>query len=209
MSFEIVRPGALRPSVSSWGHGHFKMDTKSKEWQELRRKVLERDDHRCQFCGYRARVYQTALRLDVTDMNHEDIFTPRIDNLVTACRACSSILRFDVTCKDEIFELWESTMPQEAIVQMCREAARERIYGLQNTNPQTALVLTGRKVWFARDSIQPADDSSVEGLAENRYSLRSYADMLRTNGNVVPDFAKNVRVAFTERFTEWQLEYQF
>lgn len=52
------------------------------QMQELRPKILERDDHRCQFCGFRSQKYQEITFLNG---NAEDM---RQDNLATSCIFC-------------------------------------------------------------------------------------------------------------------------
>ncbi len=50
--------------------------------QEIRPKILERDDHTCRFCGFKSQKYQEVHFLNG---NPEDL---RSDNLVTACIFC-------------------------------------------------------------------------------------------------------------------------
>ena len=49
-------------------------------------KVLARDDYTCQFCGFRAKVYQEVVNLD-NDYRHN-----KISNLVTSCYFCAQCL---------------------------------------------------------------------------------------------------------------------
>lgn len=48
-------------------------------FQEVRKKVLERDGHRCFFCGFSSPVHQEIHHLDGDHANHG------LDNLVTVC----------------------------------------------------------------------------------------------------------------------------
>lgn len=50
--------------------------------QEIRPKILERDDHTCRFCGFKSQKYQEVHFLN---NNPEDL---RSDNLATACIFC-------------------------------------------------------------------------------------------------------------------------
>jgi intracellular multiplication protein IcmJ len=50
--------------------------------QEMRPKILERDNHSCRFCGFQSQKYQ---EVHCVNGNPEDI---RPDNLVTACIFC-------------------------------------------------------------------------------------------------------------------------
>lgn len=52
------------------------------QMQEMRPKILERDDHTCRFCGFQSQKYQEVHHVNG---NPEDA---RMDNLVTACIFC-------------------------------------------------------------------------------------------------------------------------
>jgi len=54
----------------------------AQQLQEIRPRILERDDHTCQFCGFRSHKYQEVHFLN---SNPEDL---RPDNMVTACIYC-------------------------------------------------------------------------------------------------------------------------
>lgn len=49
---------------------------------EVRHKVLTRDDHTCQLCGFHSKKYQEVHFIDGDESNHH------IDNLATACIYC-------------------------------------------------------------------------------------------------------------------------
>ncbi len=54
----------------------------AQQLQELRPKILERDDHSCRFCGFRSQKYQ---EIHCLNGKTDDL---RLDNLVTACIFC-------------------------------------------------------------------------------------------------------------------------
>lgn len=56
---------------------------------ELRREILERDNHTCQACGFRAEKYQ-----DVMFLNHDERDT-RPANLTTTCQFCHQCFHLD------------------------------------------------------------------------------------------------------------------
>ena len=62
---------------------------RSAYWRELRLKIIDRDDYRCQFCG----AQKTAKQLQVHHIiptNVEQNFEE--DNLITCCRGCHAII---------------------------------------------------------------------------------------------------------------------
>lgn len=58
-------------------------------WRQLRKRVLERDDHACRSCGDRAtQVHHVSYARDV-------ILGKNIEPLVSICRACHEAVEFD------------------------------------------------------------------------------------------------------------------
>ncbi len=56
---------------------------------ELRKEVLERDDHTCQCCGFRSEKYQEILPIN------QDPRDLRLDNLATTCQFCHQCFQID------------------------------------------------------------------------------------------------------------------
>jgi intracellular multiplication protein IcmJ len=52
-------------------------------FQHVARKILERDQYRCQFCGFHAEAYQEIVNLDGNYRNN------KLSNMVTACPLCA------------------------------------------------------------------------------------------------------------------------
>lgn len=67
-------PGAWRLHSARQSDPRFKLYEK---------RVFERDQYRCQFCGFQARIYQDIVNLDGNYNNNQ------ISNLVTACCFCA------------------------------------------------------------------------------------------------------------------------
>lgn len=213
-----VLPGNLRLGVSdAWrstrpasDRKKLGMDTNSPEWRALRQKVMDRDDYRCVYCSFRARGYQIAHHID-GDPTHSVL-----ENLVCICQACNSIVHCGRAGGLGEIELWQSPMTQAAIVQMCRETSRDKKYGLKDRRLGSALELTGEPVLVLGDGVV-SSAREVEGtVAGGRYSrvYRSgsvcrYADLLVAHQNEEPEWGKNLRGVFTEKFDRWQLEYEF
>lgn len=53
------------------------------KFQLYEKRVLQRDQYTCQFCGFQARVYQDVVNLDGNYYNN------KVDNLVTSCCFCA------------------------------------------------------------------------------------------------------------------------
>jgi intracellular multiplication protein IcmJ len=71
----------LMATPGSWRlYSARKVDERFKSYEK---KVLERDNYTCQFCGFQARVYQDVINIDNNYSNN------RIENMTTACCFCS------------------------------------------------------------------------------------------------------------------------
>lgn len=57
-----------------------------KAFQPIQKRVFERDQYACQFCGFQAREYQDVVNLDGNYANN------KLSNLITACCFCSQCL---------------------------------------------------------------------------------------------------------------------
>lgn len=186
------------------------MDTNSPEWRALRQQVMDRDDYKCAYCGFRARSYQIAHHLDGNPENSV------LENLACICQACNCIVHCGRAGQKREIELWRSSMTQAAVVQMCREVYRDRRYGMKDRKLGTALGLTGEEVILMGEGlITPASEMKVSA-GQLRFShvfksgsIIRYADMLINSKNEEPEWGKELRGVFTEKFDRWQLEYEF
>lgn len=78
---EKYLPLGLRASADSWRiFSARKMD---KNFVAFERKVLERDNFACRFCGFQAQEHQEVVNLDGNFRNN------KLENLVTSCIFCS------------------------------------------------------------------------------------------------------------------------
>ena len=57
----------------------------SEEWQAIRRRILQRDNYMCAYCGYRAKKFQIVDHIDGDPENNLD------DNLQTVCQMCNCV----------------------------------------------------------------------------------------------------------------------
>lgn len=70
----VATPGAWRLYSARQSDPRFKLYEK---------RIFQRDQYRCQFCGFQARLYQDVINLDGNYNNNE------MSNVVTACCFCS------------------------------------------------------------------------------------------------------------------------
>lgn len=61
-----------------------KSDEANNEFKNIRKSILERDDHTCQFCGFRSLKWQEVHHVDDNHSNNNP------ENLVTTCSLCHS-----------------------------------------------------------------------------------------------------------------------
>jgi len=100
-----------------WRDRRQKEKLDSDRWQRLRRRVLQRDDFTCQYCGYRSEKYQIVHHLDENPMNNDE------NNLTTICQMCNLIKHSGQGCKVKgIVDLYkESKYGQNDIIRITRE----------------------------------------------------------------------------------------
>jgi hypothetical protein len=202
---EIVQPGALRLGVTNdWRSkrtDQTKLDTNSPEWRALRQKVLDRDNYKCQYCGFRARAYQIVHHLDGTPDNHA------MENLTTTCQACNCIVHCGFASAKGWLTLIKTTMSQAAIVMMCRDVARQAVYGLKEGSAMAMLELAGyERVMVVGNQVHPF---ALRHEWEGQRSVATYANFLLTTDNAMPEWGKDLKGLFTAKFDRWQTEFEF
>lgn len=106
----------LRPTVKNPSMWFPERPPKS-EWDKIRSKVLERDDHTCRFCGHRATSYMNIHHKKNGDDNS-------LRNLITCCVACHAVLHFGRNLALGLIEIWECPTPQVEIVQKTRKGIK-------------------------------------------------------------------------------------
>lgn len=109
---------------------------------ELRLKVLSRDEHCCQFCGFQSKKYQDV---HFVDGDHSNI---QIDNLITACIYCHQC--FDLAKVAEMRSgvlIWLPEIPQTHLNHIARAIYVARIsQGSMAATAKAALeILMGRR----------------------------------------------------------------
>ncbi|MEM1243245.1 MAG: type IVB secretion system protein IcmJDotN [Pseudomonadota bacterium] len=74
-------PLKLRIQTNAWQL--FAMRRSNKAFAEFSKKVFQRDDYTCQFCGFQAKEYQEIINKDHNYRNN------KLSNMVTACCLCT------------------------------------------------------------------------------------------------------------------------
>ena len=69
----------------SWRTDEDKKFMKTSEWKNIRKKILERDDNTCQYCGVRRETFMQINHVSGNPKDHSD------ENLEVICSACHKI----------------------------------------------------------------------------------------------------------------------
>jgi intracellular multiplication protein IcmJ len=90
---------------------------KSQAWQEIRIRILKRDNYTCQYCGFRAEKGMQINHIDGNPKNNEN------NNLEVICRECHMIMHSGLWCKVRkvILLFKRSQYTQNEIIKMTRE----------------------------------------------------------------------------------------
>jgi intracellular multiplication protein IcmJ len=86
----------LRLAVNLAGWRIFVRRREDKAFLPVAKRVLERDNYTCQFCGFQAKEYQEIINLDGNYANN------KISNLITACCFCSQCLFLETIGLDDM-----------------------------------------------------------------------------------------------------------
>ncbi len=86
---------ALRLQVSSGSWRHFAGRELDPKFQKIARKIFERDQYICQFCGFQAKEMQKVVNLDGNYKNNH------IQNLSTICCLCAQCFFLEMVGKHD------------------------------------------------------------------------------------------------------------
>ena len=86
-------------------------------WQTLRKKILERDNYTCAYCGYKSEKYQIVDYINGDPENNKD------DNLQIICQMCNLVKHAGQGCViRKVVELYgKSSYPQSEVIKLTRE----------------------------------------------------------------------------------------
>ncbi|MEK6871353.1 MAG: HNH endonuclease signature motif containing protein [Nanoarchaeota archaeon] len=89
----------------------------SEEWQNIRKKILNRDNYICVYCGYKSEKYPIIDHIDGDPENDED------KNLQVVCQMCNMVKHAGQGCViRKVVGLYKkSKYPQNEIIKIIRE----------------------------------------------------------------------------------------
>ena len=160
----------LRPGVINSKYWNPERPPK-KEWNKIRKTVLERDNYTCQYCSHKATKFMNIHHLD----NPED---NEINNLITCCVACHAVLHVGRSLSLGVVEVYETNISQEEIVRLPRKG-RENGKTLEEINENIPKSL-GK---YAPSSIEWADSLTNSIGEKSRNSLSKSSSVFFVNLN--------------------------
>ena len=139
---------------------------------EVRKSVLERDDHTCQCCGFRASKYQD---IHFIDQNRQNL---RMDNLATLCIFCHQCFNIDLASKMRSAVLiWLPEIDQASLHHMARAIYVARIsQGPMAEAARVALDTLMARREEARRRIETDDPYVLATVMRDYLTTRHYAE---------------------------------
>lgn len=107
----------LRPSVIS-SENWYPERLARREWDRIRKQVLERDDYTCAGCSHRALKWMNVHHVGES---HND----SLDNLVPVCVACHAVLHLGRNLSLGTLQVWASPVSQVEIIRQTRKGIGE------------------------------------------------------------------------------------
>jgi intracellular multiplication protein IcmJ len=115
-------PLVLSVKAKNWRMYDDGREEADQEFQLVRKKVLQRDDYTCRFCGFKALSW-----MEVHHLN-DDHTDNRLDNLITACQFCHMCQHIGLAgTNEEAVLIWCPEIPQATlhhIIRSCLVAER-------------------------------------------------------------------------------------
>lgn len=148
----------LRPTVGA-PHTWYPERPPEKEWDRLRKIVLDRDNHTCRFCGHRALKW-----MNIHHVGEPSWSDP--DNLITTCVACHAVLHTGRNLALGIIEIWNSKLSQVGIVQRTREAIKQgkSLAEIKSDLPLSPAALPPGSPDHAKDALSKIGDRDTISL---------------------------------------------
>lgn len=114
----------LYPSFAppeKWRNSGQTKELEREKWKEFRKKILERDNYTCAYCGYKSDKYQIADHIDGNPENNAE------SNLQVICQMCNLIKHAGQGCEVQaVVDLYrKSKYNQNAIIKIIRKMRDE------------------------------------------------------------------------------------
>lgn len=125
---------------SSWRTKEDDKFMKSKDWANIRQRILDRDNYTCQYCNFKS---EKGMQVNHINGNPKD---NEYNNLEVICNQCHMILHSGLWCKVKgVIELYKtSKYDQNAII---KESRKLRGIGKSDEEIIFALGLSNRTMW--------------------------------------------------------------
>ncbi len=115
-------PVTLGVKRTNWSAKADRIRTKGDVGEEAKLRILTRDDHTCQCCGFRAEKYQTILHVNGDERDFRD------DNVMTACVFCHQCFDLShVNAMDSGKLIWLPEIPQATLHHLMRALFLARV----------------------------------------------------------------------------------
>ncbi|HTM63778.1 MAG TPA: type IVB secretion system protein IcmJDotN [Gammaproteobacteria bacterium] len=106
----------LHLAVNFTGWRYFAKRKEDPKFQPIAKRVFERDEYVCQYCGFQAKEFQDVVNVDGNYLNN------KLSNMITACCFCSQCLFLQSVGLDEMSGgqlLYLPEMSQEDLNSFC------------------------------------------------------------------------------------------
>ena len=105
----------------SWRTEEDKKFMKTAEWKKIRKRILERDQNTCQYCGVQRTTFMQINHIDGNPKDHSD------ENLEVICSACHKITHSGLWAEVfKVLDIYEkSNFNQREIIQITGKMRNE------------------------------------------------------------------------------------
>lgn len=176
MSRKKLLPIVLSARRPSWRMADAHADESDSRFLKIRSQILQRDDHSCAFCGFRAMRFQEMHHLDDDHGNNKS------SNLVTACCFCHACFHLGMAgTRRTGVVIWCPELSQAEINNVCRAVfVAETVGGTQEQAARALYAaLSGRAAVVEQDLGPGASNPAALGQALLEMTPQQYSDRQR------------------------------